>query len=221
MPARAAGEAPPPGQEPAVTGVSTIVARFAGIPARGMVLGRPEAPVRITLYADLACPFCAVASPTLVRRVVRRYVRPGRATIRLRLLAFVAPSSRPDATATYAAAAQGMAWPFAAAVLANQGLETPAGTAHAAPLEPIAARLGLDLDRWRADMAAPETGAMLGRDERRADADHVVGVPTLVVAGPRGRRTIVGSVGIRRFAVAYAAVAPRPRRQASSSSRSF
>lgn len=178
-----------------------------------MVLGRPGAPVRVTEYADLACPFCAAASPGTVRRIVRRYVRPGRASFRLRMVGFVAPWSPSGAIATHAAAAQGMGWPFATAVLANRGAET-AGESDVAPvLEEIARRLGLDVERWRADLVAAGPGAAFVRDERRAIADRILGVPTFVLTGPRGRRVLVGDVGIRGFAAAYKAVAagPRPR----------
>ncbi|HTI34170.1 MAG TPA: thioredoxin domain-containing protein [Miltoncostaea sp.] len=211
VPALAGGATPAPTGPPPITGVSTALARFAGIPSEGMVLGRPGAPVRVTEYADLGCPHCAHASPGVVRRIVRRYIRPGRASFRLRVVGFVAPWSPSAAIATHAAAAQGMAWPFATAVLANQGPETADPSDMAPVLEEIARRLGLDVERWRADLEAAGPADAFARDERRAGADGILGVPTFVLSGPRGRRMLIGDVGIRRFAAAYAAVAPRPR----------
>ena len=216
----ATAQEPSPGVVPPVNGVSTAVARFAGIPQHGAVLGRPGARVRVVVYVDLACPVCRDAAPTMVRRIIRRFVRSGRVTMELRPVAFVSTSSMSGSLATGAAAAQDAAWPFADVILANQGSESESEWLTAAMQEEIASRLGLDVGRWRSDVASAAVAEGHWRNERRAIADGVLGVPTFVLRGPRGRRAVVGLAGIRAFASAYAQVAPRPRRQPSASSRS-
>jgi len=216
----ATAQAPASGDPPHVTGVSTTVARFASIPQYGTFLGRPEARVRVAIYVDLACPVCADAAPTMVRRIIRRYVRSGRATLELRPLAFISPSSDTGALAVGAAALQNAAWPVADTILANQGPESASYWLTDAMQEEIVSRLGLDVARWRYDANSETVYDAFFRNQRRAVADGLTGVPTFVLRGPRGRRVVVGLAGIRAFAAAYAEVAPPPARRSDASRRS-
>jgi protein-disulfide isomerase len=192
-----------------ITGVTTVKARFAGLPQAGNVVGRATAPVRVAVYADLACPSCASASRTMVRRIIRKYVRSGRAALVLRPMAFVSRSSMAGALGAEAAARQNAIWPFASLLLANQGPESENWLSDAL-MEEAARRLGLDVERWRADYASDAVVDAYFRADRHARADRVGGVPTFVLRGPRGRVEVVGDSGIQVFAKAFAEVAPRP-----------
>ena len=66
---------------------------LAGIPQRGNVLGRQDAPVTLVEFADLQCPYCATWSNTAFPELVRDYVRPGKVRIVFAGLSFLGPDS--------------------------------------------------------------------------------------------------------------------------------
>jgi protein-disulfide isomerase len=66
---------------------------FAGIPQRGLVLGRNDAPVTLVEYADLQCPYCAEWTARTLPTLVKDYVRRGKLRIDFRGLAFIGPDS--------------------------------------------------------------------------------------------------------------------------------
>ncbi len=63
------------------------------IPQRGAVLGDPDAPVTVVEFADLQCPYCKIASDTVVPEIVERYVRNGDAKLVFRDVAFIGDDS--------------------------------------------------------------------------------------------------------------------------------
>lgn len=202
--ASAQAPAPPPPAAQALTGVSTAVARFAGIPARGNRIGREAAPVTVTIYADLASPLTAQLSERVLPAIVRGYVRTGRVRMVLRPIAHIGAGSGRAALGTDAAARQAMAWPMLGVLMHNQGAET-AGWPADATLTEAATRLGMDPARWLRDYAGAAVGAAHVRDEalwRRSFA----GAPAAEITGPRGAGQIVGAPGPRTFARIIGAV---------------
>jgi protein-disulfide isomerase len=210
MPVSAGAQAPvDPGPGPTIRGVTTIMARFAGLHQTGETVGRPEAPVRIVAFDDASCPACAQAFRTVIPRVLRRYVRSGRAKLTLRPLAFVGPSSELGALGAQAAARQNAMWPFFSLLLANQGAEGEAWL-NQARMEEAAGRLGLDVALWRADFLSDAVTAAHFQNARLASIYRVDATPTFIVRGPRGMRKI-DATGIAAFARAIAQVGPAPR----------
>jgi protein-disulfide isomerase len=211
MPFSAGAQAPGgPGSGSTISGATTITARFAGLPQTGETVGRPEAPVRIVAFDDVSCPACAQAFRTVIPRVLRRYVRSGRAKLTLRPLAFVGPSSELGALGAQAAARQNAIWPFFSLLLANQGSEGEAWLDQGR-MEEAAGRLGLDVALWRADYLSDAVAALHFRNARLARIYRVDATPTFIVRGPRGARKVIGAPGIAAFARAIAEVGPTPR----------
>jgi 2-hydroxychromene-2-carboxylate isomerase len=142
-----------------------------GSPARG-----PEtAPVTIVEFADFECPFCQRIAPELDALWDKRQT-----TVRF-VYKFMPLSMHPHgetaARAAIAAQAQGKFWEMHHELFANgEHLDD-------VDILKYAAAVGLDLDRFRADMASPATKARLDADRKLGDALNVKGTPTIFING--------------------------------------
>ena len=124
----------------------------------------------IIFYADFTCPRCALAHDRLTALGAR---------VAFRHMALRAKDERalPTACAAEAAAAQGVFWPFADALYADQGhLDDP----H---LWERARMLDLDVERFDADRRSPQTAERVTRDTRAALAAGATTTPMLFAAG--------------------------------------
>jgi protein-disulfide isomerase len=149
--------------------------------------GRADAPVTLVEYFDYECPHCQVAYPVL-EKVVRAQGE------RLRFVArhFPMSSSHPRALdaalAAEAAGRQGKFWQMHQRVFENPGeLERDDLLRHGR-------ELGLDLNRFAADMADPELKRKIEEQKRQGLRSGVNGTPTLFLNGVRydGPRDLEG-----------------------------
>lgn len=85
----------------------------------------------------------------------------------------------PAAKAALAAQKQGKFWEYYERVFANYNKLTDQ------MLEQLAKELNLDMDRFRSDMADPETTSLINRDLREGSRVGVRGTPTVFVNGKR------------------------------------
>jgi protein-disulfide isomerase len=142
-----------------------------GSPSRG-----PEgAPVVVVEFADFECPFCQKLAPDLDDLWEKRKdkVRFVYKFMPLQMHAH----SQIAARAAIAALAQGKFWEMHHLLFANgQHLEQQ-------DLEKYAKEIGLDVDRFRADMASAATAARIDTDRRLADDLGVKGTPTIYIDG--------------------------------------
>ncbi len=146
----------------------------APVPALGPddhVRGPDHAPL-VLVYADFACPHCAVAHARIQEsgahlRVVFRHFA----------LKAKHPRAPALAAAAEAAALQGAFWPFHDSLYADQGsLADPHLWARAEAL-------GLDVERFDADRRSEAVAARVTRDVRGAMRAGVTATPTLVIQG--------------------------------------
>jgi protein-disulfide isomerase len=168
------------------------------MPTDRLVLGDPAAPVTVTEFGDLECPYCRSAAP-----VLRELVEESAGRVRLVWHHFplfqVHPHALIAALAAEAAAEQGRFWEMQEALFAQQDrLAEP-------DLRAVGARLGLDPDV----VAGP--GAQRFAD--LVEADYlgglelgIRGTPTLLVQGERYR----GPVELPALRAAVAAAPARP-----------
>jgi predicted DsbA family dithiol-disulfide isomerase len=147
-----------------------------GIPVAGSPSRGPEsAHVVIVEFADFECPFCQKIAPELdalweKRRDQVRFV------YKFMPLS-MHPHGEPAARAAIAAQKQGKFWEMHHLLFAHgQHLEPD-------DLEGYAKTLGLDVDRFKADMQSPDTKARLDADRKLADDLHVKGTPTIYIDG--------------------------------------
>ena len=132
-------------------------------------VGGPDSPL-VVMYADFACPHCAVAHLRL-QEAARQ--QPLRVAFRHFALKSKHPRAPALAAAAEAAGLQGAFWALHDALYADQGHQDDP---H---LWATAARLGLDVERFDADRRSPEVAERVKRDVRAAMRAGVVATPTV------------------------------------------
>ena len=140
---------------PAKPGTRTsagILVPATGTPTRfafRRTLGRPDAPVHLTVWSDFQCPECKTFAETSERQLITDYVVPGKLLIEYRDDDTVGPESDAAAAAARCADAQDMFWPYHDVLFANQA---PANTGALVParLKDMADAIGLDRTKFDA-----------------------------------------------------------------------
>jgi len=151
-------------------------ASVRNIPLEGSPSRGPEgAPVVVVEFADFECPFCQKLAPELDELWEARKDR-----VRL-VYKFLPLSMHPHgeiaARAGIAALMQGRFWEMQRQLFANgQHLEE-------SDLVGYAKAIGLDADRFRADMASDSARTRIEADRKLADSLGVKGTPTLFIDG--------------------------------------
>jgi protein-disulfide isomerase len=140
------------------------------------VAGPPDAPLELIMYGDFQCPYCS-ASQSIVRRVRARLDGRLRFAFRHLPLQEVHPEAEGAAEASEAAAAQGFFWEMHDALYANGGKLAPADLAE------VAQRLGLDVERFRAELIDGTYAARVARDADGARAAGIAATPAFIVNG--------------------------------------
>jgi protein-disulfide isomerase len=142
-----------------------------GSPSRG-----PEsAAVVLVEFADFECPFCQKLAPELDALYGKHN---GELRFVYKFLPLpMHPHGEPAARAAIAAQMQGQFWPMQHLLFANgQHLEQP-------DLESYAKTIGLDVERFRADMASAAATARLDADRKVADKLGIKGTPSIYING--------------------------------------
>jgi protein-disulfide isomerase len=114
---------PSAGSGAAVAGAADARAMLGGVPQNGTSLGDPKAPLVLTEFADLQCPFCREYTQNVLPQIIQRYVRTKRLRLELRLQRFIGPQSDVAARAAQAAATRDRMWNFVDLFYRNQGIE--------------------------------------------------------------------------------------------------
>jgi Na+/H+ antiporter NhaA len=144
---------------------------------RDHVRGPADATVTLVEYGDHECPYCAGAEPVI--RALLSGSDDVRHVWRHLPLTDVHPNAQLRAEATEAAGAQGAFWEMHDWLLANQE-ET---SVHM--LIRQAEALGLDTERFKADLRARAGADRVAEDIESADESGVSGTPTFFVNGRR------------------------------------
>ena len=144
------------------------------------VLGPADARAELVEYGDYACPFCARTYPT-VERIRAEFGDRLRFVFRHFPLAKAHPEARLAAQAAEAAALQGpdKFWAM------HHRLYTHRGELSEADLLRHAEAVGLDLDRFTADLISPAVLEHIQADFRNGVRSGVNGTPTFFINGRR------------------------------------
>ncbi len=142
----------------------------AGSPTRGPA----DAPVTIALFTDFECPYCRKIEP-LIAQVQERNAKNVKVVFKNMPLQFH-KFADPAARAALAADIQGKFWEFHDALFALENLNDEA-------IEDIAAKLGLDVEKWKKDKDSPEVRKRINTDVQDAQKAGVTGTPTIFING--------------------------------------
>ena len=139
------------------------------------VRGPANAKITLVEFSDFQCPYCKRGQET-AEQVMKAYPNDVKFVFKHLPLGFH-PQARPAAKATVAAMRQGKFWEMHDALFDNQDKLN-----EALYLEQ-AKKLGLDIEKFKKDMASPETEAYVKKDEEAAKKLGIGGTPSFVVNG--------------------------------------
>lgn len=148
-------------------------------PERDHVRGDPDAIVTVVEYADFECPYCGRAEPAIRDLLKTAEADHLRYVFRHLPLADVHPHAQLAAEASEAAAAQGRFWEMHDRLYEHQDALTPK------ELVGHAAALGLDVERFTADLRERRYLKRVEQDVDGADESGVSGTPSFFVNGRR------------------------------------
>jgi predicted DsbA family dithiol-disulfide isomerase len=138
-------------------------------------LGKADAPVTLVVFSDFQCPFCSKIEP-LLDEVLKK--NPDTVKIVFKHLPLqMHKQAKPAALAAIAAQEQGKFWQMHDALFAvskQLSKET---------IEKAAQDIGLDMDKFKKDLASPATLEKLKKDMIDAGKASVSGTPTLFING--------------------------------------
>ncbi len=146
-------------------------------------LGPEDALVTVVVFSDFQCPFCAKLEP-VVHALVER--NPDVRVVFRNLPLPNHPRAREAAKAALAADRQGKFWDMHDLLFRNQDRMRELDFAE------LAGELGLDLDRFAADMADTALEDLIAEDERLARHFQLGSTPSVFVNGRylRGAQTV-------------------------------
>ncbi len=139
--------------------------------------------VTLVEFLDFECPSCAAAYPS-VEKIRTEYA--GRITYVVRLFPLTGHKNAiPAASAAQAAANQGKFEAMYKKLFESQGSWGGKETDQAATFEQYATELGLDMTRYKADVAAQATSSFITAEVADAKAVKVTGTPTFFLNGKK------------------------------------
>ncbi len=165
-------------------------------PERDHYKGRPDAPLVLVEYGDFECPFCSRATG-MVEELITHYGDELVWVWRHLPLHQHHPHAELAARAYEAAVLQGGHFAYSKLLWANQ--------AHLERLDLLryADEVGLDLERFEADLDADDVRRRVREDEDDADLMDVAGTPTFFIGtdrhvGPWDAPTLIAALDARR-----------------------
>lgn len=162
-------------------GSADVERLLKGIPQHGNVLGSASAPATLVEYVDLQCPFCQEFETQAMPVLIRRYVRPGKAKVELRPIAFIGPDSEKGRAAVIAAGQQNKAFNLTQLLYVNQGPENSGWLSDELITAAAASIPGVDVRRLLDERDSTETKNAAASFDELAQRDQVRETPTILV----------------------------------------
>lgn len=145
-----------------------------------LALGAVDAPVVMILWSDFQCPFCATFARDIKPALEDRYLDDGTLRIEWRDYPLLGDSSVAAALAGRAAAEQGAFWDLHDEIYAE---DRPRDSLDADVLTTMAGDLGLDTERFAADLDDEDVWTAVASDQALANQLGITGTPAFLVNG--------------------------------------
>lgn len=143
--------------------------------------GPVDAPVAMVIYSDYQCGFCARFSAETLPALKARADK-GELRIEIREVNLFGDASRLAAQGSHAAGLQGKYWEFHDALFPNGGkLDSSQLTEEG--LTALAGELGLDTEKFKADLTSAETVQVITDNENEGRMLGVSSTPAFVIGG--------------------------------------
>lgn len=144
-------------------------AKLPDVKADEWMVGSFNAPITLTLYTDLQCPYCAQADPIFME-VAKAFPNDVRLVFRHWPLSSIHPNAVQAAIATEAAGRQGKFFEMAEFLFKNQSEWSSKSNADFISwLNSKAAALGLDANKFATDLKDPAINKKVNDDKAAAD----------------------------------------------------
>lgn len=143
--------------------------------------GPVDAPVALVVFSDYQCPFCAKWTHSTLPEMMK-YAEAGDLRIEWRDINMYGDPSERASLAAHAAGLQGQYWEFHDA-LYRDGEHLPEAELTKEALVELAAQLGLDTDRFAADMDSPAVQELIDKIAQEGRDLGVTGTPSFLLGG--------------------------------------
>ncbi len=156
---------------------------------KDLVIGNPDGKVTLVEYFDYNCGFCKRALPDVLKLVDEdKDLR-----IVIKEFPILGPGSTFAARAALASGKQGKYWEFHLALLEQRGAVNEQSVMR------VAKKIGLDVDKLKADMTSPEIENTLRSNMAIAQLLGINGTPAFIIddkliPGAVGYETLAGTV---------------------------
>jgi protein-disulfide isomerase len=150
------------------------VAGLEGAPGPSPAFGPADAAVYVVVFTDFQCPVCRRAVEPL-KHLARDLPADVRIVLKNNALV-LHPRAAASAAAAMAAFRQGKFWAYHDRLFTTQQLDDPSLVAHAQAL-------GLDVERFKRDMADEKIAAQISYESALAKTLGLGGTPALVIDG--------------------------------------
>ena len=160
-----------------------------------LALGKADAPVTMVMYTEFQCPYCGKFARDTQPELIERFVDDGTLRMEWRDLPYLGAESTIAAKAGRAAAAQERFWDFQEAMFADQPAPN-SGAFTKDSLAAVADGLGLDVARFREDMASSEAMSAVQADIDEGVGLGITGTPAFLING----QLVVGAQPTEVFA---------------------
>lgn len=148
------------------------------------VKGESNAPVTLVEYTDFQCPACGAYHP-LIKQLTEEFGDKVKVVIRHYPLIQIHKNALPSARAAEAAGRQGKFWEMYDLLFVNQKDWSLAEDPTKSIFPSYAGRIGLDVEKFRQDMADSSIDDKINQDRQTGNDLEITGTPTFFLNGKK------------------------------------